>query len=62
MKKLKVALLALPLVAMTGLAQAATDLTALDGVKSDLAIAGGSLLAVVLVIFAAKKVAGMFGR
>lgn len=62
MKKLKVALLVLPLASMAGMAQAAVDLTPLDSVKTDLGLAGAGLLGVVLVVFAARKVAGMFGR
>ncbi|WP_155418816.1 hypothetical protein [Pseudomonas putida] len=62
MKKLKAAVLVLPFAAMASMAHAAVDLSALDDAKADLALAGGALLAVVLMIFAARRVAGMFGK
>lgn len=62
MKKLKAAFLVVPFAAMASMAHAAVDLTPLDDAKADLALAGGGLLTVVLLIFAARRVAGMFGK
>lgn len=62
MNKLKAALVVLPFVTMASMAHAAVDLAPLEDAKSDLGLAIGGLLSVVLLIFAGRRVAGMFGK
>lgn len=62
MKKLNIALLAIPLVTMAGMAHAAAvDLSPLEEVKDNIGLASVGLMSVVLLGFGIRRVARVFG-